>query len=264
MRKTRFLIAETALLALGLGLLGCGKREGSMNVLGPNVGSETSNLASGGPPVAREHESRSDRVIDPDDFVRHVDNPNFPLVPGTVFKYAANTPEGLETVEVRVGRDTRKILGVATTVVRDKVFLNGSLKEDTIDWYAQDEDGTVWYFGEDTKEYEDGVVVSTAGTWLAGKDGAKPGFIMLAHPRVGRSYRQEFAQGVAEDRASVVSLKETVSVPFGTFHDCLQTLETTPLNPASREYKYYARRIGHILTVSIPDGQRSELTSVTR
>jgi len=246
-------------LAVGLWLTGCANRPGSDNLLAPEVDG-TLRHTEGGIAIGRNRE----RVVEPEDFVRRVDHPFFPLTPGTVYRYAASTDEGLETIVVRVERGTKRILGVGTTVVRDQVFLDGELIEDTFDWYAQDEDRNVWYFGEDTKEYENDVVVSTAGSWIAGQEGARPGFIMLARPRVGKSYRQEVAPGVAEDRATVVSLHETVTVPYGTFHGCLKTYETTPLDPSSREYKYYARGIGHILTVRLPDGLRTELTSVSR
>jgi len=201
--------------------------------------------------------------FDPEDFVRHVDHPYFPLVPGTLYTYRAETEEGTETSEFRVTHDTKRILGITATVVRDKVFVDGELKEDTFDWFAQDEDGNVWYLGEDTKEYENGVVVSTFGSWEAGKNGARAGVIMLAHPRVGDDYPQEIAPGIAEDRARVVALNKTVRVPYGTFRRCIQTKETTPLEPGFREFKYYARGVGLVLEVS-GDGERVELTGVTR
>ncbi len=243
------------LLTVVLGLSGCGRHEGlsSLNPLAPNL------QGISGLPAAPS--SLVVPAFNPPDFVAHVDNPYFPLTPGTIYSYVG---EGQETNEVEVTHETKTILGVATTVVHDQVFLDGSLIEDTFDWYAQDKEGNVWYLGEDTKEYENGNLVSTAGSWEAGKDGAKPGVIMLAHPRVGDSYRQEDAPGVVADMGRVLSRKETVTVPYGTFEGCLQTMEWTPLEPGNRSFKYYASGLGPVLEVSPRGGrERVELTAVT-
>ena len=145
--------------------------------------------------------------INPSDFVREVDNEFFPLKPGTTFFYEGATDGVPTSNEVYVTRDIKNILGVKCTVVRDRVYENGVLVEETFDWYAQDEDGNVWYFGEDSKDLDpDGNVISTEGSWEAGVGGAMPGIIMLADPHVGDRYHQEFAPGVAEDMAQVLSL----------------------------------------------------------
>ncbi|MBI4563400.1 MAG: hypothetical protein HY716_01730 [Planctomycetes bacterium] len=131
------------------------------------------------------------------------------------------------------------------------------------DWFAQDKDGNVWYFGEDSKEIEDGVVVSTEGSWEAGVGGAQPGILMLADPKVGISYQQEFAEGVAEDMARVKSLSESVTVPVGTFEGCIETMEWTPLEPGARESKFYAPGVGLVLEVSLRGGgARIELVEI--
>jgi hypothetical protein len=123
--------------------------------------------------------------------------------------------------------------------------------------------GNVWYFGEDSKQIENGVVVGTEGSWEAGVDGAKPGIIMLAEPKVGTKYQQEFAPGVAEDMAKVLSLSETVEVPYGRFEGCLKTAEWTPLEPGAREFKYYAPGTGQVLEVqSRGGGVRVELIAI--
>ena len=185
-------------------------------------------------------------AINPADFVASVNNPLWPLVPGTVYIYQA----GDERIEVTVTNETKEILGVTTTVVHDVVTEDGEVMEDTYDWYAQDVAGNVWYFGEDTKEYEDGKLVSTGGSWLAGADGAKPGIVMHAiQPAIGLPYQQEYYTGVAEDMAEVVSINESVTVPYGRFDNCLQTREFTPLEPHANEYKYYAFGIGMVLEV---------------
>ena len=182
--------------------------------------------------------------FDPDDFVRRVDNPLFPLPLGTRLVYRGTEDGKPEKVITDVTRDHKTILGIPVVVVLDRVFLDGVLKEKTFDWYAQDEDGNVWYFGEDTKEFENGKVISTAGSFEAGKNGAKAGIIMRAHPRLGQVTPQEFAPGVAEDKARVVDLDATVRVPFGTFHHCLKSEEFTALEPDVLENKFYCPGVG--------------------
>lgn len=142
-----------------------------------------------------------DPVIDPADFVANIDNPYFPLTPGTTFIYEGLTDSDLEHNEVFVTHNTKVILGVTCLEVRDTVHLNGELIEDTLDWFAQDKDGNVWYFGENAKQIAGGLVVGLEGSWTAGVDGAKPGIIMKAQPAAGDFYRQEFS---LEDRKSVV------------------------------------------------------------
>ena len=164
-------------------------------------------------------------AISPADFVSTIDNPFLPLKPGTRFVYESATEKGVERTETVVTSETRKVLGVICVVVWDSVRLNGELIEDTYDWYAQDGQGNVWYFGEDSKEYKGGKLVGTKGSWGAGVDGAQPGIVMKATPQVGDSYRQEYYQGEAEDMAKVVALGEKVSVPFGSFAGCLKTIE---------------------------------------
>ena len=197
--------------------------------------------------------------IDPDNFVAGINNPLLPFVPGTQYVYKG----GDETIEVTVTNDTKKILGVTATVVHDVVSVGGEIIEDTFDWYAQDTSGSVWYFGEDTKEYENGVVVSTAGSWEAGVDGAKPGIVMHGNqPSIGSPYRQEYYACEAEDMAEVVSLSESVTVPYGSFDNCLQTREFTQLEPDVNEYKYYCSGIGLVLEVDVNTGARVELVEI--
>ncbi|HWT11456.1 MAG TPA: hypothetical protein VN231_01735 [Allosphingosinicella sp.] len=193
--------------------------------------------------------------VEADDFVGLIDNPFLPLLPGSVWVY-----QGEDTFDiVRVTDDTKQILGVGTTVVFDVAYSEGEIVEVTFDWFAQDEDGNVWYFGEDTKELENGRVVSIEGSWQAGVDGAEPGIVMQASPRVGDTYAQENAPGIAEDAATIRSVRAVEEVPFGSFDGVLETHEFTPLDPSSLETKYYASGVGHILTVDEPTGEREEL-----
>jgi hypothetical protein len=166
---------------------------------------------------------------------------------------------------VRVTRDTKSILGVRTTVIHDQVFLDGELTEDTFDWEAQDAAGNVWYFGEDAKELENGVVVSTEGSWEAGVAGALPGVIMLAHPEPGRTYDQERAPDVAEDRAKVLGVKASVIVPYGHFTGCVHTQEYTLLVPGDREHKFYCPGVGLVEEVTPKGGNvKNELVAIER
>jgi hypothetical protein len=190
--------------------------------------------------------------INPDEFTTTIDNEYLPLKPGTTFVYQG----GAERNEMTVTHDTKKVMGVECVVVDDRAWESGKLIEKTYDWFAQDNKGTVWYFGEDTKEYENGKVVSTKGSWEAGVDGAKPGIIMQAHPKVGQSYRQEYYKGEAEDMAKVLSLNESVTVPYGSFDRVLKTREWTPLEPSYHEHKYYAPGVGQVY------GGGSELVDV--
>jgi hypothetical protein len=202
--------------------------------------------------------------FDPHDFVRVVDNRYFPLRPGTRLVYKGVEDGEAETNVTLVTYDRKEILGISAVVVLDRVFVGGELKEKTFDWYAQDEDGNVWYLGEDTKEYEDGRVVSTAGSWEAGVHGAKAGIIMLAHPQVGDQYRQEFLAGEAEDVARVTARGVDVTVPYGSFHHCLRTVEFTRLEPGIKEAKLYCPSVGFVRAKSI-QGETAHLvlTSIT-
>jgi len=201
--------------------------------------------------------------IDPANFVDKIDNQNFPLTPGTTMIYEGETDEGLEHIETAVTQETKEIMGVTCVVVWDRVTLDGELVEETYDWYAQDRDGNVWYFGEDTKEYEAGQVVGTKGSWQAGVDGALPGVIMKADPQVGETYRQEYYEGEAEDMAEVVSLTEAAAIAYGSYDQVLMTKEWTPLEPGISEHKYYASGVGMILEEVVEGGSgRIELVDI--
>jgi hypothetical protein len=197
--------------------------------------------------------------LDPADFIAEIDNPYWPMKPGNRWVYNETDAEGNEMqVEVTVTNDKKRILGINATVVHDVVTQDGSVKEDTLDWYAQDVHGNIWYLGEDTKEYENGVVVSTEGSWEAGVDGAQPGIVLPAEPALGMTYRQEYYAGHAEDLARILSLDEHVDVPYGSFDGALQTEDSTPLDPDVREQKYYVMGVGPVLVVDVGAGAGGE------
>lgn len=204
--------------------------------------------------------------IDPEAFVAGIDNPYFPQPVGATYVYESRTEQGLERVEVHVLPETRRVMGVEATVVRDTVYLDGQLLEDTYDWFAQDEAGNVWYLGEEVSNYENGVLTDSAGSWEAGVDGALPGIVMYADPaaHLGETYRQEYYVGEAEDMAQIVSADESVTVPAGAYDAVVQTLETTPLEPDVREHKYYAPGVGLVKWVDLNSGESGELIEITK
>ncbi|SIN67464.1 Copper amine oxidase N-terminal domain-containing protein [Peptoclostridium litorale DSM 5388] len=196
-------------------------------------------------------------AVEPENFVKTIDNPYFPLIPGTTFVYEGEADGQLEHVEVYVTNEKREVMGITCTVVRDRVWVDDELEEDTYDWFAQDINGNVWYFGEDSKEIDEGKVISTKGSWEAGVDGAQPGIAMKADPKEGDAYRQEYYKGEAEDMAEVISLDESLEVEYGKYDDVLRTKEWTPLEPGVVESKYYAKGVGMILEEVIEGGEGS-------
>jgi hypothetical protein len=219
-------------------------------------------------------EGRYDPEFDPDNFINPLEigtsetaNPYFPLIPGTRWVY-----EGDEEVNTVTVTDKIKLIeGVTCVVVHDVVEEDGIPLEDTDDWYAQDKDGNVWYCGEISKDFEtfegddpeDPELVEIEGSWKAGRDGAKPGILMLAAPKVGDIYRQEMALGDAEDAAEVISTTGSEMVPAAACNgDCLVTRDFTPIEPGINESKYYKPGTGLILEVD-DEGNRLELVEMT-
>lgn len=204
-----------------------------------------------------------DPKIDPQNFVQNITNAFLPLKPGTVYIYnmlIPGSPKGADTFFIT--RQTIDILGVTCVVVRDTGVIGGQVEEDTLDYFAQDKQGNVWYFGEDASQLQDGRVVGVEGSWRAGVNGAKPGIIMKAAPKPGDAYRQEFALGDAEDSAEVLALKQHVAVPFGSSDNALKTREFSGLEPDARENKYYVPGVGNVLTVDLVTGERDELLRI--
>jgi hypothetical protein len=189
----------------------------------------------------------------------NITNSWFLLPVGREFEYEGETDEGMETIEIEITGETKKVLGIKTLVYRDIVWVDGEVVEDTRDYLAQDNQGNVWYFGEDVDNYENGKIVDHDGSWLAGVDGAKPGYWMKANPKVGDYYKQEFYAGEAEDEAKVLSVTETVKIDLETYSNCLKIQDIVPGDPVV-EYKYYCKQVGGLVLEEKPaEKERIEL-----
>jgi hypothetical protein len=264
-RSIRKVAVATALVAV---LAACGfttttapPPPSSAEAPSPAVTQSAGPAASSAPPSFALPQGSEPVALDPALFAGvALDHPFWPMAPGSKWTYRETDAEGAEQqVEVTVTGDTKDILGIPATVVHDIVTADGETIEDTFDWYAQDTQGNLWYLGEDTKEYENGEVVSTEGSWEAGVDGAQPGIILPADPQIGQAYRQEYYAGQAEDGAEIVSVDEQVEVPFGTFESVLETRDFTPLEPDVEERKFYARGVGPVEVVQTSGGSSHEV-----
>jgi hypothetical protein len=207
-------------------------------------------------------------VIDPATFGSVIDNPYFPLAPGTTYVYEGVRDGAPQRDVFVVTGETRVIMGVTTVVVRDTAtrIADGTVIERTDDWFAQDRRGNVWYMGEGTKLFDaKGRVTSTEGSWEGGVDGALPGIVMPAIPQAPSTYRQEFYVGHAQDTAWLVDLAQSVTVPAGTYPGALETLEWSPLEPNVIEKKYYASGVGLVLSTSAAgEVENAKLVSVSK
>ena len=204
--------------------------------------------------------------IDPANFGGPIDNAWLPLKPGTTFRYRGVGDDGKtrELNTVKVTHRTKRIMGIKATVVLDQVFSEGKPEERTFDWYAQDNQGNVWYMGEDSSNFEHGRWVKDDGSWEAGVGNGKPGIIMLAHPRRGDSYRQEYSPGHAVDQAKVLGPGGSVDTPFRDFSRTLLTREYSTIDKHF-EKKWYARGIGVIQEQAVTESKElSKLVAVKR
>ena len=192
-----------------------------------------------------------------------IDNKYYPLKPGTIMSYNGTDDDGKPIRDiVTVTNDSRDVQGISTRVVNDSVFVKGKLEETTNDWYAQDDKGNVWYMGEDTTDLTS-KKNPHEGSWESGVKGAKAGIIMLAEPKAGISYNQEFAKGIAEDKATVLSLNNSATVPQNSYSNVIKTKEFSPLEPDVVEQKYYAENVGDIKEKTVKGSQEGiELVEV--
>jgi hypothetical protein len=183
-----------------------------------------------------------------------IDNPYFPLAVGSTWRYEGFKEDASLSDVMTVTPNTRTIMGVTVTVVQDTAFSDGILAEDTFDWYAQDDAGNVWYFGEDTREYdEQGNVISTEGSWEAGVGNNLPGVLMEAGPKAGDTYRQEYAPEVAVDMATVINVNKHLTVPFDSFDNAVETKEYSCLE-MGLDHKFYGAGVGLIREHAVAGG----------
>ena len=227
----------------------------------PSAPAPESSPAAGTPSTASALPTGAEPVnLDPADFSADITHTYWPMKPGTRWTYRDVDEKGeVQDVVVIATTETKKLAnGITARVVRDTVRSEGDVVEDTFDWYAQDSAGNVWYMGEDTAEFENGKIVSRAGSFEAGADGALPGIILPAQPQVGQNYRQEYLKGEAEDNGEVLGLNQLVEVPSGRYSNALLTRDTTTLEPDVVEYKLYAPGIGPVLVVDISGGAARE------
>ncbi|MGW2094232.1 hypothetical protein [Promicromonospora sukumoe] len=262
-----FVAASTLVLVAGCGMTGGPQQgqtpHGGMGSRSPGTTSGTATPSAGAGTALPQGDEPAD--LDPADLTTEIDNEYWPMEPGTQWVYQETDETGQELrVVVTVTSETKDVAnGVTARVVRDTVTRRGDVVEDTFDWYAQDSEGTIWYLGEDTAEFEDGEVSTTEGSFEAGLDGALAGVIMPGDPVVGAAYRQEFYRGVAEDNGEVLSLDEQAEVPAGHYDRALLTKDTITIEPDVLEYKLYAPGVGPVLTLGVSGGAgREELTEV--
>src|SRR5215208_835336 len=251
MRRLATIGVSLAGALAALGLAACGSDEsGSDEASG-------SDLPQGSEPVK----------LDPADFTTQIDNPYWPMTPGSVWVYRETDAEGaMMRVEVTVTSKTKRIAnGVEARVVHDLVTEKGHPVENTYDWYAQDSDGNLWYMGEDTKEYENGKIESTEGSWAYAVDGAQAGVVVPADPEQGMRYREEYYAGHAEDAAEVLNVDSQVQVPYGQFKRAMLTRNYSSLEPTVEAMKLYARGVGPVMELLVSGGSgRTELLSYTK
>lgn len=204
--------------------------------------------------------------LDPADFTTRIDNPYWPMPVGRRWQVRVSSPQGESLQETITVTDRTRVIadGVTARVVHDVVYTRGAPTEITDDWYAQDRDGNIWYFGEDTTTIENGKR-DKSGSFEAGRDGADAGIAMPADPTVGLTYREEYYKGQAEDRARVLALDQQVQAPAGQFSDAILIDDTSPLEPTVSEYKLYANGVGPVVAVSVSgESEREDLLGYTK
>ena len=241
--RRNIVIAALVLLPTTAALGACGSASGEQ-------GTPITQAPTPSPPASN---------VDPSNFVRRVDNPYFPLRPGTTYRHRG-IKEGKRAVDVfAVTHRTKDVLGVPTTVVDDRAYLDGRLEEISRDWYAQDRQGNVWYFGETIKEFDpQGHSIKAKGAWQAGVGGARPGIVMPGRPKVGDTFRPEYDRGNAEDVYRILDLSARVTVPYGSFRNVLVMSEQSRLEPGVLGLKFHARGFGQIKE-SVPQGPQETL-----
>jgi hypothetical protein len=217
-------------------------------------------------PTSTLPQSSEPSNLNPADFTTRIDNPYWPMPVGATWQVHVSNPQGESLQEtITVTNQTKRIAdGVTARVVHDVVYDHGKPSEITDDWYAQDREGNIWYFGENTASIQNGKK-DTSGSFEAGRNGADAGIAMAAHPVVGLTYREEYYKGHAEDRTKVLALDQQVQAPAGHFTDAILTDDTSPIEPDVSEYKLYAKGVGPVVAVSVSgESEREDLISYSR
>jgi len=253
MRKAILTLAGALLVSVTAAACGGSGASSDTRASGAAMTAPTASLPQDGKPFP----------IDPSEFTTEIDNPYWPMKPGSQWIFRETDDQGdVSRVVVTVLDRTKTIAnGVEARIVHDQVTQGGQVVEDTHDWYAQDADGNLWYMGEDTTEYDNGKK-SKEGSWEAGVDGALPGMIMPADPEVGMTYREEYYKGHAEDAASIIGTDAFAKVPYGRFDHGVQTRNFSGIEPDVIEEKIYAKDVGVVLEITVSGGSdRDELLS---
>jgi len=260
MNSRKPIASALSVLAAGLSLAACGTDAASTN----------DDAARASTSIERSALPQGSEQVDlkPADFTTKIDNPYWPMSPGSKWIYSeADSSGAKERVVVEVTNKTKKIAnGIEARVIRDTVSQRGVPVEITDDWYAQDRDGNIWYLGEYVTNYKNARAVDHSGSFEAGVDGAQAGIAMPADPKPGMTYRQEYYKGEAEDKAGVITVgEEQVEVPFGYFNKgVLMTRDLVPTEPKVQELKFYAPGVGPVLSMHTDGpGGRAALVSYT-
>ena len=254
-----------AALALSLTATGCAA--GGTPAPAATATAQPSSTAAATTPTPASHlPAGSEPVtLDPADFSADITHPLWPMKPRTRWIYRELEANGTVTdgVVVATTKTEKLANGITGRVVRDTARQGGQIIEDTIDWYAEDSAGNVWYLGEQTAEFEHGKIVSRHGSFEGGVKGAQPGILLPAKPEVGQRYRQEYLKGEAEDNGEVLATDELVQVPTGRYRHALLTKDTSTIEPTVVEYKLYAPGVGPALALAISGGSsREELIKI--
>jgi len=248
-----FIFHSMLLLALG----GCHSNTAKSSIMNGEESFTPSHRANNNPKISGDYNP----TVQPADFVSVIDNLYLTLKPGVVWVYAGKDDHRKSTrIEEEVTSHTKLILGVATTVVKKRVWQQNELVNEASEWYAQDKDGNVWSFGKESKKMKNGGIIDTTNSWEAGRNGAKPGIVMKAYPRVGEAYRQEFVYGKAENMGQVLSNSQTIKIGLGEYKNCLQIQSWTRLEPALVEYRFYSKEVGNVIRAANIEGDFGEMT----
>ena len=254
---TRTCAIALAVTAALMPLAGCGSTN-SKPAKTASAGGQTTAPAPTSPASTKYHPK-----IDPAKFTNNITNPYFVAKPGTI-RILKGTKDGTpQTHTTHYTNKVKRIIGVPCLVIKDVVTQPDGVEEIAYDWYAQDSKGNVWYFGESTSDYKKGVVISTKGSWESGVNGAKPGIVMPAHPKVGPEFYQEFRPGVAEDKGKVLGVHVKVKTHSGTYPNALEIRDTNPLDPSLVAHKWYVRGIGLVKSTRVGSSHTEESTLVS-